>query len=145
MSWNIEEAIQYYKKQGAPSDQTAMVSLLKEIQQEHGGAILAFVLPVLADGLGTKENYLLALIRRIPSLRLADRHVIELCAGPNCGKHTKLLDLAQQLAKASGGKIEVKTVPCMRLCGKGPNVKWDGVLHHGATEDMLRRWMEKKS
>ena len=144
MSWNIEEAIQYYKKQGAPSDQTAMVSLLKEIQQEHGGAIPAFVLPILADGLGTKENYLLALIRRIPSLRLADRHVIELCAGPNCGKHTKLLDLAQQLAKASGGKIEVKTVPCMRLCGKGPNLRWDGAVYHKADEVLLRRLVGEK-
>jgi NADH:ubiquinone oxidoreductase subunit E len=145
MAWNIEEAIAYYKKQGAPSDQTALVSLLKEIQQENGGAIPAFTLPRLATGLETKENYLLALIRRIPSLRLADRHVIELCAGPNCGKHTKLLDLAQQLAKVSGGRIEVKTVPCMRMCGKGPNVKWDGVLYHGATEQLLRQLTQKNA
>jgi NADH:ubiquinone oxidoreductase subunit E len=145
MAWNIEEAIQYYKKQGAPSDQTALVSLLKEIQQENGGAIPAFLLPRLATGLETKENYLLALIRRIPSLRLADRHVIELCAGPNCGKHTRLLDAAQKIAKDSGGRIEVKTVPCMRMCGKGPNVKWDGVLYHGATEQLLRQLTQKNA
>ena len=144
MAWDLQETGNYYKKQGAPRDQSALLSLLREVQEEYGG-IPKGLLPEIGDILGVKENFLLALIRRIPSLRLADRHVIELCAGPNCGKHTKLLDLAQQLAKASGGKIEVKTVPCMRLCGKGPNVKWDGVLHHGATEDMLRRWMEKKS
>ena len=27
--WNLEEAISYYKKQGAPSDQSALVSLLR--------------------------------------------------------------------------------------------------------------------
>ena len=144
MSWNMEEAVCYYKKQGAPGDQTALVSLLTEVQQEYGGAIPASVLPALVEGLGTKENYLLALIRRMPRLRLSDRHVIELCAGPNCGKYTKLLETAQKIAKDSGGKIEVKTVPCMRMCGKGPNVKWDGMLHHGATEVLLRQLAEKK-
>jgi NADH:ubiquinone oxidoreductase subunit E len=144
MAWNIEEAIQYYKKQGAPGDQTALVSLLTEVQQEHGGAIPAFLLPCLAEGLGIKENYLLALIRRMPRLRLADHHVLELCAGPNCGKHTKLLELAQKIAKDSGGKIEVRTVPCMRMCGKGPNVKWNGALYHGATEQLRRQLADKK-
>ena len=27
--WNLEEAVSYYKKQGAPSDQSALVSLLQ--------------------------------------------------------------------------------------------------------------------
>ena len=26
----------------------------------------------------------------------------------------------------------------MRMCGKGPNLKWDGKLHHGATEALLK-------
>ena len=143
MSWNMEEAVKYYKKQGAPSDQAALVSLLKEVQQENGG-IPAAIVPQLAEALGTKENYLLALIRRIPSLRLSDRHVLELCAGPNCGKHTKLPDLAREIAKASGIKVEIKTVPCMRMCGKGPNIKFDGKLYHGTTEQLLRQLMEKK-
>ena len=34
MNWNLEEAISYYQKQGAPRDQGALISLLKEIQQE---------------------------------------------------------------------------------------------------------------
>ena len=138
MSWNIEEAIQYYKKQGAPSDQTALVSLLKEIQQEHGGAIPAFVLPVLADGLGTKENYLLALIRRIPSLKLDDTHILQLCAGPNCGKCVALAKAAEQLCK---GRTDIKLefTGCMRLCGKGPNLKLDGKIYHRADEALLKK------
>lgn len=138
MSWQLEEAITYYQKQGAPGDQTALVSLLREIAREHGGSIPAFLLPQTAQALGVKESYLLAIVKRIPSLRLSEHHSLVLCAGPNCGKSTELLALAEQLEKASGGKLVVKTVPCMRMCGKGPNLKWDGQLHHRATEELLR-------
>ena len=82
MDWHLEEAIAYYKKQGAPGDQTALVSLLREVQQENGGQIPMQALPEIADGLAVKESYLLAVVKRIPSLRLADRHCLELCAGP---------------------------------------------------------------
>ena len=30
MAWSLEEAISYYRKQGAPRDQSALVALLKE-------------------------------------------------------------------------------------------------------------------
>ena len=136
MSWNPEEAIAYYKKLGAPSDQNAVISLLREVQGEFGGIPKA-MLPHLAQELGTKEALLHALIRRIPSLRLQDSHTMELCAGPNCGKATALADFAQ---KACAGKsATLKFVPCMRLCGKGPNLRFDGQLHHKADEALLRK------
>ena len=137
MAWELEEAVAYYKKQGAPGDQAALVSLLREIAGENGGAIPAFLLAQAAQQLQVKESYLLAVVRRIPSLRLAEVHCLELCAGPNCGKHTALLEYAEQLCRRSGGKLQVKTVPCMRMCGKGPNVKFDGDLHHKATKELL--------
>ena len=140
MSWNLDEAIQYYKRQGAPSDQTALTGLLREIQQEQGGGIPAGLLPSVAQALGVRESFLLALIRRIPSLRLSDTHVLELCAGPNCGRHTALAAAAEKLKSKS---ITVKFVPCMRMCGKGPNLRWDGQLYHNADEDLLRRLTEK--
>jgi NADH:ubiquinone oxidoreductase subunit E len=140
MAWNLEEAVQYYRRQGAPGDQSALVSLLKEVQQHHG-SVPGHLLPELARELGTKESFLIAVIRRIPSLRLGDTHVLELCAGPNCGKHTALADLAQKLA---GNNVTVKFVPCMRLCGKGPNLRWDGTLHHKADEALLRKLLGGK-
>jgi len=140
--WNLEEAISYYKKQGAPSDQSALVSLLREAQQENGGAIPKSALPAMAEGLGVKESYLLAVIRRIPSLRLSDMHTLELCAGPNCGKHAALAASAEKLCK--GKNITLKFTPCMRLCGKGPNLKWDGKLYHKADEALLRSLIEGK-
>lgn len=142
MSWNLAEAIEYYCRQGAPGDQSALISLLKEIQRENGG-ISRGDLGIICRSLTVKEGLLLALIKRIPSLRLKDVHTLELCAGPNCGKHTSLAALAEKLSKESGGKIEVKFVPCMRMCAKGPNVRLNGVVHHGMTEEKLRELLEK--
>ena len=138
MTWNLEEAISYYRDMGAPSDQTALIGLLREIQQEQGGISRSDVGSV-AEGLGVKEGIVLALIKRIPSLRLKDRHSLEMCAGPNCGKNRELADFAEKVAKASDGKIELKFVPCMRLCGKGPNIRWNGTVYHKATEKLLQK------
>ena len=138
MAWELAEALDYYKKQGAPSDQSAVLSLLREVQEEHGG-IPKHLLPEVGSILGVKESFLLALIRRQPRLRLTDTHTLELCAGPNCGKRTELADLAEKLCKAHPGKITLKFTPCMRLCGKGPNLRWDGKLYHQADEALLRR------
>lgn len=137
MSWNLNETLEYYKRQGAPADQSAVISLLTEIQQEHGGSIPKALLAEVAAYYGTKDALLLALIRRIPRLRLSDIHTLEVCAGPNCGKSTALAQSAEKIAAAHPGKISLKFVPCMRMCGKGPNLKWNGKLYHKADEKLL--------
>ena len=141
MAWTLDEALSYYKSQGAPGDQNALVNLLKEVQTEHGGSIPRHLPARIAEFYGTKEGFLLALIRRFPSLRLADSHVLELCGGPSCGKRVQLAALAEQLCR-NNPKIQLKFVPCMRLCGKGPNLRWDGTLYHKADEALLRRLTE---
>lgn len=139
MAWELSEALEYYGRQGAPRDQNALVNLLREIQSENGGSVPKWILGPVAEGYGVKESLLLALIRRYPSLRLADTHLLEICAGPNCGKHTALAAAAEELRKKG---ITVKFVPCMRLCGKGPNLKWDGTLHHKADVELLNKLTE---
>ena len=143
MSWSLEEAISYYQKQGAPGDQSAVISLLREVQRENGGSIPVYTLAAIAEAYGVKESLLHAIIKRIPSLRLADTHCLELCAGPNCGKRTALAALAEEIHNTAPGKFTVKYVPCMRMCGKGPNIKWDGKLYHQASEALLRSLIEK--
>ena len=135
MDWNLDEAIAYYKKQ-APRDHSAVTALLKEIQLESGGSIPMAAVTRMAETLETKESFFLALIRRLPSLRLSDVHTLELCAGPNCGKHTALAAFAE---KNCGSKVKLKFVPCMRMCARGPNLRFDGKLYHGADEDLLRK------
>ena len=133
--WKLTETIAYYKGQGAPSDQTALVSLLREVQHESGGSLPADVIGEIAGVLGVKESYLLAIIKRIPSLRLGRQHCLQMCAGPNCGRHAALAARAETLCRQKG--ITLQYVPCMRLCGKGPNIKWDGTLYHQADEALL--------
>lgn len=141
MAWELGEAVAYYKKQGAPGDQSTLLSLLREVQEEHGD-IPKGLLPEIGEALGVKESFLLAVIRRQPRLRLTDCHTLQLCAGPNCGKRTELAALAEKLC-AGRRDVTLKFVPCMRLCGKGPNLKWDGQLYNRADETLLRKLLEK--
>lgn len=143
MAWNLNEALDYYKRQGAPADQSALISLLREIQQEHGGSIPKALLPSVAEAYSTKEALLLALIRRIPRLRLSDVHTLELCAGPNCGKAAALAAKAEALCATYPGKVTLKFTPCMRMCGKGPNLKFDGRLYHQADEALLEQLLNR--
>lgn len=136
MAWNLEEALIYYKKQGAPADQNALIGLLKEIQRECGG-VPGDAVTSAAEFYGIRESLLGALIRRIPGLRLKHTHTLEICGGPNCGKHRALWEQAEALCK-SRPDVTLKQGPCMRMCGKGPNLKWDGQIHHKADEALLR-------
>ena len=136
MPWSLEEAISYHRRQG--TDQQTIMALLREVQQEQGGSLPRAFLPEIAESFGVKESYLLAIIKRIPSLRLSDHHTLEVCAGPNCGKHAALAAFAEE-NYGDRSDLTVKFVPCMRLCGKGPNIKLDGQLYHRADEALLRR------
>ena len=142
MSWNLEEAVKYYMRQGAPRDQSALLSLLREVQQEYGDAIPVHQLATIAEMLKTKETLLLALIRRIPSLRLADTHCLEICAGPNCSKRGELAAFVERNYGTKPEKFTLKYVHCMRMCGKGPNIRWDGNVINGANEELLREILD---
>lgn len=139
--WELTEALAHYKQMDAPSDQTALVSFLKEVQQEHQG-IPAYLLPRIAEDLQVKETYLLAVIKRIPSLRLQNTHCLELCAGPNCSRRGKLAEYVEKTYGTKPEKFTLKYMPCMRMCGKGPNIKWDGQLYNEADEALLRKLIE---
>lgn len=143
MDWNLNEAVKYYKRQGAPADQSVLIMLLREAQQESGGQIPAHLLVQMAEELGIKESFLLAVVKRIPSLRLADAHCLELCAGPNCSRRARLAAFVEQTYGTKPEKFAVRYVNCMRLCGKGPNIKWDGKLYHCADETLIRSLVEK--
>lgn len=136
----MEELLEYYAKQGAPGDQTALVNLLKELQQTYG-AVPKWAITQAAEFFRIKESFLLAIIKRLPSLRLENTHLLEICSGPNCGKHTHLAEAAEKLCKLKG--VTLKYMNCQRMCGKGPNIKFDGKIHHKATEELLKRLMEE--
>lgn len=136
----MQEMLEYYRRQGAPGDQTALVNLLKEVQSQHGG-VPKWAVAKIAESYNIKESFILAVVKRIPSLRLQDSHLLELCAGPNCGKHAALAAAAEKLCKEKG--VELKFIGCQRMCGKGPNIKWDGKLYHKATEDLVKELLSQ--
>ena len=139
MNWTLEEALDYYRSQGAPSDQTALVNLLKEIQSQQGGSIPAWMVEQGAQAYGVKPSYLLAVIRRYPSLRLADTHCLQLCAGPNCSKRGRLSEFVEKTYGTHPAAFRLEYTGCMRMCGKGPNLKWDGVTYNQADEALIRQ------
>ena len=140
MDWNFEEALSHYRNQGAPGDQTAVVQFLKEVQAQKG-SIPKWMLTRAAECWGCKESLFLAYIRRLPSLRLEDSHTLELCGGPNCSRREELADYAQTLCKQKG--VQFRLVPCMRQCGKGPNLRLDGKLYSGITRQTLEELLNK--
>lgn len=143
MNWNLEEAIQYYRRQGAPGDQTALTGLLREIQDSHGGSIPGSLLPAVAEAYGIKESFLQAVIKRIPSLKLAaQKPVLELCAGPNCPKRANLAAFVEKTYGRTPKTFELRYTGCMRQCGKGPNLRWNGQIHHQADEALIRKLVE---
>ena len=142
MEWNLEEAMTYYRTQGAPGDQQAQVNLLKEVQKNSGGAVPAGTAGEIAEFYGIKESFLLAVIRRYPSIRLANTHCLELCAGPNCSKRAKLAEFVEKTYGKTTNGVTIRQVPCMRMCGKGPNLRWDGKIYHQADEELIRKLMQ---
>ena len=141
MSWDISEAIQYYKNQGAPADQTALTNLLQEVQSEFG-AVPQWALSETAAAYGIKETFLQAIIRRIPSLRLENSHCLELCGGPNCSKRAKLAAFVEETYGRNPAGFTLRYTGCMRMCGKGPNLKWDGKVYNGADEVLIKKLAE---
>ena len=139
MGFDWQEAAAYYRRQGAPSDQNALVQFLKEVQGEMGGSIPPTLLAPIAEFYGITVSFLQAVIKRIPSLRLSDNHLLEICSGPNCGKHSALVAWAEKQNKRG---MDVKFVGCMRMCGKGPNVRLDGQLYHGVTIKQLEQMLQ---
>ena len=140
----IGDIISYYKKQGAPGDQTALVAMLREIQNENANAIPMLLVAEAAEELQVKESFLLAIIQRIPGLRLADTHCLELCDGPNCSKRAQLAAFVEKTYGRKPERFTLKYAPCMRMCGKGPNIKWDGKNYNGADEALIRSLVEEE-
>lgn len=137
MAWSLDGAISYYKNQGAPHDQNMLIALLREIQLENHGSVPNYCLQIIAQCYNIRESFLSAIIKRVPTLRLGNTHCLEICAGPNCGKHSVLAAYAESLCGKNACDVVLKYSPCMRMCGKGPNIKWDGVVYNNATEKLI--------
>ena len=138
-----KEITQSYMQRGAPGDQGVLMALLRHLQEHWGGSLPASEIGALAAQLGVKESFLQAVVRRVPGLRVGRQNVLELCAGPNCGKSSDLALVAEKLCKQYGVRLQFSN--CMRMCGKGPNGKLNGTLYHNLNEQRLKALLEKEA
>lgn len=147
-SWNIHEAVEYYKGQDAPQNQFALVELLKEAQEHNGGVLTDIAVEEIAALLNTKVTFLNAVIKRYPSLKPASApHRLEVCGGKNCAANgsAALLKHIRQAYGVENGGISVSggfsfaVCGCLKHCGKGPNIKWDGEIYNAATPELIKK------
>lgn len=148
-SWNIHEAVEYYKGQDAPQNQFALVELLKKEAQEHNSGVLTDCLVEdIAVLLNIKVTFLNAVIKRYPSLKTAQApHRLEVCGGKNCaanGSAALLKHIRQAYGVENGsistkGGFSFKICGCLKHCGKGPNIKWDGEIYNAATPELIKK------
>lgn len=146
--WNIHEAVEYYKGQDAPQNQFAMVELLKEAQEHNGGVLTDCLIEDIATLLNIKVTFLNAVIKRYPSLKTAQApHSLEVCGGKNCAanasaallKHIRGAYGAESGGISTKGGFSFKICGCLKHCGKGPNIKWDGEIYNAATPELIKK------
>ena len=137
MTFDIFEAINYYRNLGAPGDQTALINLLKEVQAECNDHISLTQVNLIARELEIKSTFLLGIIKRFPSLHLENTHDLLICNGMNCAKKTNFANFIEKTYGKNLGKINLKYVNCMRQCLDGPNFIFDGeAVHHASIKDL---------
>jgi len=143
--WSLSEAIDYYRSQGAPGDQQMLMALLREAQ-EHTGPLTQSVLAEIESSYSLGKAILPALIRRVPSLRMAEHpHRLEICQ--NCGRRLAAWVENTCGVKPGGacdeGGFTFHVTGCMKNCKAPPSVKWDGKLYPHADEELLKKLIGK--
>ena len=144
----FQDALEYYREQGAPGDQQMLSALLREVQEMDGGVLRPHRLEAIAQSYETPPALLNALIRRIPSLRTAEApHRLEMCQ--TCAKNRELAAFVRREYGVESGRISQRggfafqLVNCMKNCKAGPSIRWDGTLYPRADERLLRELIEK--
>lgn len=72
-------------------------------------------------------------------------HCLEICGGAGYARRAQLASFVKKTYGVNPEKFTLKFANCMRTCGKGPNIRWDGVSYHGADETLIRRLVEENS
>ena len=102
----------------------------------------------IAALLNTKVTFLNAVIKRYPSLKPASApHRLEVCGGKNCAangsaallKHIRGAYGAESGGISTKGGFSFKICGCLKHCGKGPNIKWDGEIYNAATPELIKK------
>ena len=145
----LDEIMAYYCSQGAPEDQQMLIALLREAQELCGGALTPETIGAIAETCGVKQGLLHALIRRIPTLRLAAApHRLELCG--SCAKGRALARMLEEAYGLQSGESSEKegfsyhVTGCMKNCKNGPSIRWNGRLFGNADFSLIQSLIRGK-
>ena len=145
----IQEIMEHYRSRGAPQDQQMLIAMLRELQEEAGGALTDGLMEQVCGAYGVKPALLQALIRRVPGLRCANApHRLEVCGTCRAGAALRAA-IERTYGVKSGACCEAAgfsyhVTPCMKNCKNGPSVRWDGVLYSRADRELLLSLIGKK-
>lgn len=148
----LQEIAQFYKGQGAPGDQAALLSCLREAQAACGGMLDGAAQAEIGQVLGVKPSYLQAVAKCISDLKLSGAaHTLTVCQGQNCTRRGAEIRryLEAELGARPGktfldGKWLYQTAGCQRACRTSPNVRVDGRLITGVTVEKLKELLQAK-
>lgn len=136
--WDFHEALEYYKRQGAAESQIELKSLLSEIAKEYSGVIPACYVEKISESYKMRESFLLAVIRNMPSVRIENTDCLEICMGSRCTESQNLILFAHKIKDDRKVNLIIKSTQCMHMCGKGPNIKFNGKIYNNADEELIK-------
>lgn len=141
---SLEDYIEQYRSQGAPEDQQMLIALMRDAQQIDGGALRQETLDRIASELSVPGSILNAIIRRIPMLRMADApHRLDMCGG--CDGAQELIEDIRRVYQVDKdgvsmkGRFVLRVTGCLKRCGLGPAIRWDGKTYDEADVELIRQ------
>lgn len=121
-----------------------LIALLRDAQQLDGGALLPETLTAVASALAVSPGMLNAIIRRIPALRTSGApHRLDVCGG--CDGAQALVEEIRRIYHVNGdgvsekGGFVLRVTGCMKRCGLGPAIRWDGKTYDEADAELIRQ------
>ena len=141
---SLASYIEQYRSQGAPEDQQMLIALMRDAQQLDGGALRPETLDRIAAELSVPGSILNAIIRRIPMLRMADApHRLDMCGG--CDGAQELIEDIRRVYQVDKdgvsmkGRFVLRVTGCLKRCGLGPAIRWDGKTYDEADVELIRQ------
>lgn len=150
--WTLEEALAYYRRQGAPGEQGALVALLREVQEERGGALPPPIWRRSPPPSPSEIPFCPPSSGVTPALRTEEApHRLELCGGPRCSGRgaARLAAFVEETygvrpgGVSASGRFTYRITGCMKNCPNGPSLRWDGALHSRADEALIRALVDE--
>ena len=132
-----KELLHYYSSVQNPKEQENIISMLREIQ-DLDGYISEVMIKEICECLDIKENFLICLIRRFPSLKILPyQHTVTVCVGPRCQRKNadQILKAVREVLKPDENGVSedqifyLRVQNCLKHCAVGPSFLVDDVLY----------------